>query len=198
MYILPLASNSDLSVTGLEVHLLLVVLAQMCSHHLQKLFIIHLLALQYEVPLLFSFAVFLPLIQCIALIWPSSLSYLTHEHFLVYSGDDDKQVENKKHHDRRKQLEGGSSLIETRDNHMYGSVPLTHWRNFCGLTFMDLSGEWLIDYGEKEKMELKFCKCGLYSCFATKLVTVFLLFFPSIHFLHTFTNAHVFWPYCFL
>lgn len=107
-------------------------------------------------PLIFSFAVFLPLIQCIALIWPSSLSNLTHENFLIYSGDDDddKQVENKKHRDRRKQLEGGSSLIETQDNHMYGSVPLTHWKNFCG--FMDLSGEWLNDYGEKEKLELSY------------------------------------------
>ena len=63
-------------------------------------------------------------------------------------------MENKKHRDRRKQLEGGSSLIETQDNHMYGSGdPLTHWRNFYG--FMDL-GEWLIDYGEKEKMELSY------------------------------------------
>ena len=136
-------------------------------------------------PLIFSFTVFLPLIQCIALIWPSSLSNLTHENFLVYSGDDDdKQVENKKHRDRRKQLEGGSSLIETRDNHMYGSVPLTHWKNFCGLTFMDLSGEWLIDYGEKEKMELNYENVVCIAV-ATKLVTVFLLFFPPLNPLST-------------
>ncbi|XP_023716583.1 serine-rich adhesin for platelets isoform X4 [Cryptotermes secundus] len=54
-------------------------------------------------------------------------------------GDDDKQVENKKHHGRRQQLDGGSSLIETRDTPMYGSIPLTHGRNFFGFTFMDLS-----------------------------------------------------------
>lgn len=101
-----------------------------------------LLVLQYEVPLLyFSLSFSLPLIRCIALIWPLFLSNLTLENFLVYSGDDDKQVENKKHHGGRKQLDGGSSVIETQDNHMYGSVPLTHWRNFCGFTFMDLSGE---------------------------------------------------------
>jgi hypothetical protein len=88
--------------------------------------------------------VFFPLIRCIALILPPSLSNLTPENFLVYSGDDGKQAD-KKHHGRRKQLDGGSSLIETQDNHMYGSIPLTQWRNFCGFTFMDLSGELLID-----------------------------------------------------
>lgn len=140
-------------------------------------------------PLIFSFAVFLPLIQCIALIWPSSLNNLTHENFLVYSGDDDddKQVENKKHRDRRKQLEGGSSLIETQDNHMYGSAPLTHWRNFFGLTFMDLSGEWLIDYGEKEKTELS---CENVVCIAVLQQNWWqcsCYFFPPVHPL----SAHV-------
>jgi intein/homing endonuclease len=67
---------------------------------------------------------------------------LTLANFLVYSGDDDdKQVEIKKHHGRRKQLDGGSSLIETPDTPMYGSIPLTHGRNFFGFTFMDFSGE---------------------------------------------------------
>jgi hypothetical protein len=89
---------------------------------------------------------FLPLIQRITLICSPSLSNLTLANFLVYSGDDDddvddKEVENRKDQGRRKQLDGGSSLIETRNTPMYGSIPLTHGRNFFGFTFMDLSGE---------------------------------------------------------
>ncbi|PSN52658.1 hypothetical protein C0J52_08805 [Blattella germanica] len=55
------------------------------------------------------------------------------------SGDEDVKQEEKKQRSGRRQLDGGSSLIESRDDHMFGSVPLTHWRNFYGFTFLDLN-----------------------------------------------------------
>ncbi|KAJ4443288.1 hypothetical protein ANN_04956 [Periplaneta americana] len=58
------------------------------------------------------------------------------------SGDDDgKQAENKKQRGRRKQLDGGSNLIESRDEPLYGSTPIAQWRNFYGFTYLDISGE---------------------------------------------------------
>ncbi|XP_069691409.1 uncharacterized protein [Periplaneta americana] len=56
------------------------------------------------------------------------------------SGDDDgKQAENKKQRGRRKQLDGGSNLIESRDEPLYGSTPIAQWRNFYGFTYLDIS-----------------------------------------------------------
>jgi hypothetical protein len=76
---------------------------------------------------------------------------------------------------------------------MYGSIPLTQWRNFCGFTFMDLSGELLIDWLWGKKWKWSLVMERWFFCFASKLLSLFSF---SCHPLpaHTFTNAHVLRP----
>jgi hypothetical protein len=73
---------------------------------------------------------------------------------------------------------------------MYGSIPLTHGRNFFGFTFMDFSGEWLIDFGEKKKKELS---DGKVVCFSVLQQNWWQCshYFPFILFLHASSQMYV-------